>query len=55
MIWYRRSTCNETDTELLVVFVGPYGVAAVIEALVGYTSAGFLRLLGYGKVRYRLL
>ena len=30
---YRRSTCNETDTELLVELVGPYGGAGMTATL----------------------
>ena len=33
VILYRRSTCNETDTELLVVLVGPNGGAGVTATL----------------------
>ena len=33
VILYRRSTCNETDAELLVVLVGPYGGAGVTATL----------------------
>ena len=49
------SSCNETNTELLVVLVGPYVDAGVTATLLWIIPVLAFRLPGYGKVRHKLM